>query len=71
MPICGMIFIIVFYYIETILNNVVKEKILNIIMISIFLLMFIMPFLSNEIITLIVGKEFIFKQSRNCRKIKK
>ena len=58
MPICGMIFIIVFYYIETILNNVVKEKILNIIMISIFLLMFIMPFLSNEIITLIVGKEF-------------
>lgn len=58
MPICGMMFVIVIYYIASILNNMVKEKSLNIIMVIIFLLMDIMPFISNKIIELSVGKNF-------------
>lgn len=58
MPICGMMFVIVIYYIASILNNMVKEKTLNIIMVIIFLLMAIMPFVSNKIIELSVGKNF-------------
>lgn len=58
MPICGMMFVIVIYYIASILNNMVKEKSLNIIMVIIFLLMAIMPFISNKIIELSVGKNF-------------
>lgn len=58
MPICGMMFVIVIYYIASILNNMVKEKNLNIIMVIIFLLMAIMPFVSNKIIELSVGKNF-------------
>lgn len=58
MPICGMMFVIVIYYIASILNNMVKEKTLNIIMVIIFLLMAIMPFVSNRIIELSVGKNF-------------
>lgn len=58
MPICGMMFVIVIYYIASILNNMVKEKTLNIIIVIIFLLMAIMPFVSNKIIELSVGKNF-------------
>lgn len=53
MPICGMMFIIVVYYMVSILNNMVKEKTLNIIIVSMFLLMAIMPTMSNKIIELV------------------
>lgn len=58
MPICGMMLIIVIYYIASILNNIVKEKTLNIIIVSSILLMAIMPTISNKIIELSTGKEF-------------
>ena len=58
MPICGMMFSIVVYYIVNILNNMVKEKTLNIIIVSMFLLMAIMPTMSNKIIELATGKDF-------------
>lgn len=59
MPVSGMIFILTFYYIGSILSNIVKEKTLNITVISIFLMMLIMPFISNEVISLVLGKEFV------------
>ncbi len=58
MSICGMMLIIVIYYIASILNNMVKEKTLNIIIVSIILIMAIMPTISNKIIELSTGKEF-------------
>lgn len=58
MPICGMMFVIVIYYMASILNNMVKEKTLNIIIVSMFLLMAIMPTMSNKIIELATGKDF-------------
>lgn len=58
MPICGMMFSIVVYYMVSILYNMVKEKTLNIIIVSMFLLMAIMPTMSNKIIELATGKDF-------------
>lgn len=43
MPICSLIFALIIYYSEKILNNVFGEKKTNIIMISIFIIMLIMP----------------------------
>lgn len=62
MPVCVIIFILIIYYIGNILNDLVREKVINIIFISIFLIMLIMPVISNEIINLIVGKEFMDEQ---------
>lgn len=58
MPVCSLIFILVLYFIATLLKDIVKEKTLSKIMIGIFLLIFIMPFITNSIINLVVGKEF-------------
>ncbi len=62
MPICGILFILAIYYIDKLLSNIIKEKTTNIIFVSIFLMMLIMPIISNEIINLIVGKEFMNEQ---------
>lgn len=53
-----MIFILVLYFIYEILQNIFKEKTINRIMLFIFLAMFIMTFISNGIIDLIIGKDF-------------
>lgn len=58
LPISPMIFILVIYGIYNILSNIFKEKTIFRILLCIFLLMFIMAFLSNEIINLVVGKDF-------------
>jgi hypothetical protein len=62
MPICGILFILAIYYIDKLLSNIIKEKTTNIIFVSMFLMMLIMPIISNEIINLIVGKEFMNEQ---------
>ena len=62
MPICSMIFILIMYLLIMLLKNIVKEKTLNIIVILIALLMFIMPFISNQIIDISVGKKFKYEQ---------
>lgn len=58
LPISQMIFILVIYFVFNMLNNICKEKLRNRIMISIFLGMFIMVFVSNKVIDLAVGKNF-------------
>ena len=62
MPICSIIFILIMYLLIMLLKNIVKEKTLNIIVIVIALLMFIMPFISNQIIDLALGKKFRYEQ---------
>ncbi len=62
MPICSIIFILIMYLLIMLLKNIVKEKTLNIIVILIALLMFIMPFISNQIIDISVGKKFKYEQ---------
>lgn len=62
MPICSIIFILIMYLLIMLLKNIVKEKTLNIIVIVIALLMFIMPFISNQIIDISVGKKFKYEQ---------
>ena len=62
MPICSIIFILIMYLLIKLLKNIVKEKTLNIIVIVIALLMFIMPFISNQIIDISVGKKFKYEQ---------
>lgn len=61
MPICGIVFVIVMFYLEELLNNFVKEKKLIITFISIFIIMFIMPSISN-----IVYKN-VFKQQHSIK----
>lgn len=58
LPISQMIFILVIYFVFNMLNTICKEKHRNRIMISIFLGMFIMVFVSNQIIDLVIGKRF-------------
>lgn len=43
LPICGLTFILVFYYLYVLINNVVSNKVLNKIFVIIFVVMFIMP----------------------------
>lgn len=62
LPISQMIFILVIYFVFNMLNNICKEKPRNRIMISIFLGMFIMVFVSNEVIDLVIGKNFRSEQ---------
>lgn len=47
MPICGIVFIIVMFYLEELFCNFIKEKKLIITFISIFIIMFAMPSISN------------------------
>ena len=65
MPICNLIFILVFYSILILLKNVIKEKTINKIMIGIVLLILIMPFISNQIIDLVIGKTFRNEQENS------
>ena len=58
MPVCNLIFILVIYFISELMKNIVKEKTANKIIVMIFLLLFIMPFLSNQTINFILGKDF-------------
>lgn len=58
MPVCSLIFILVLYILFEVLQDIVKEKRLNQIVIAIFALMLIMPGLTNCIIDLVIGKEF-------------
>ena len=58
LPISPMIFTIIIYFIYNILHNTFKENVTNKIMLFIILAMFIMVFLSNKIIDVIVGKKF-------------
>lgn len=58
MPICNLIFIIIYYLIIMLLNNLFNEKIANIIITISFIILFIMPFISNQLIDIIIGKEF-------------
>ena len=50
MPVCGLIFVIIIYTIINLLNNVFNKKITTCIMGVVFLLMFIMPILSNHVL---------------------
>ena len=58
MPVCSLLFIIVFYFLTMLLKNVFNKRITNTIIIIIFLLIFIMPILSNKVIDLVIGKDF-------------
>ena len=58
MPVCNLIFILVFYYLIALLNNIIKEKTLNVVIIVIFILLCIMPIISNNIINLVIGEDF-------------
>ena len=58
LPISQMIFILVIYSIFNMLSNIFQEKNANKIMITVFMIMFIMIFLSNGIIDLVIGKKF-------------
>lgn len=58
LPISPMIFILIISGIYNIFHSIFKEKATNRIMLFIFSAMFIMIFLSNEIIDLVVGKKF-------------
>lgn len=56
MPVCNLIFILVIYFLILLLKNITKEKILNTIIITIFVLMAIMPTISSYIISIVTGK---------------
>ncbi len=58
MPVCNLIFILVIYFVMVLLKNIVKENTLNKIMIGTVILMFIMPFITNKVINLVVGENF-------------
>ena len=58
MPVCNLLFILAIYLVMQLLNNVVKEKTANTILIIIFMLVFLMPFVTNKFINLVIGKEF-------------
>lgn len=47
MPICGVVFIVVFYYLYELLKNIVNEKITNTILIVVFAVMLITPMIIN------------------------
>ena len=57
-----MTFVIMFYYLFTILGNIVNKKTMNKIMITITLSMFVMIILSNKIINLTIGENFRNRQ---------
>ena len=58
MPVCNLIFVLFLYLVITLLKNISKEKILNKIIIGVYLLILIMPFISNKIIELSIGEDF-------------
>ena len=62
LPISPMLFIMIFYYMLTILGNIVSKKTINKIMITINLSMLITIFLSNKIIDLAIGETFRNRQ---------
>lgn len=62
MPVCSLIFILVLYLFIMLLNNIIEEKTINKIIIAIIVLLFIMPFISNKIIDLVIGKKFRSEQ---------
>ena len=58
MPVCGLIFILVIYFIVELLSNIMKEQRINKVIIGLFLLMLIMPFLSNQVIKAVYTGDF-------------
>ena len=58
LPISQMIFILVIYGIYNMISNIFQEKTTNKIMVTIFIIMIIMVFISNVIIDFVIGKEF-------------
>ena len=58
MPVCNLIFVLFLYLVITLLKNISKEKILNKIIIGVYLLILIIPFISNKIIELSIGEDF-------------
>lgn len=58
MPVCNLIFVLFLYLVITLLKNISKEKILNKIIIGVYLLILIMPFISNKIVELSIGEDF-------------
>lgn len=58
MPVCSLIFILVLYALWEACKSIFNEKRLNQIMIVIFVLMLVMPILTNCIIDLVIGTEF-------------
>ncbi len=61
LPICGISFILVIYLLEELLNNLVKEKTLNIILILTFIIILIFPIISNRVIKAVYGDGFILE----------
>lgn len=57
MPISSLIFVLILYYVINLTKTIFKEK-LNKIAICICILIFIMPFISNVIINVALGKNF-------------
>ncbi len=58
MPVCSLLFILAIYLIIQLLDNVVKEKTANKILIIILLLVFTMPFVANKFVDLVIGEDF-------------
>lgn len=57
LPICGIIFIIVFYYLYELLSNIVNEKVLHIIFLSVFTIMLIMPIVADIKISILYTEQ--------------
>ena len=62
MPVCNLIFVLVLYTVIALLKNITKEKLLNKIIIVVYFLILIMPFVSNKIINLAMGEKFRSEQ---------
>ncbi len=62
MPVGNLIFILVIYYIIKISENIFKESTMNKVIISIYLLILIMPVVSNKVIDLALGRKFRSEQ---------
>lgn len=58
MPVCNLIFLLIIYLVTILLKNIIQEKTLNKIMVGVFLLMLVMPFISNKMVDLVIGENF-------------
>lgn len=65
MPVCSLIFVLVLHILFEVLKDIVNEKRLKQIAIVIFALMIIMPYLTNCIIDLVIGKKFRNEKETN------
>ena len=65
-PICGIVFMVVMFYLEEVLNNILTDKALNVVFIIIFIVMLIMPFaLHIKVQEMYIDKKEIVQKFEN------